>query len=113
MPSRNCFDLLVKIVVVLAHVIASARLNFVEDVIVLEFFGVKLRMVMYLIMRGTPWRTIFDKVNDGSILRQGGSLATNDSPRGTALRTSPTPPLSRSDLVPWHFPAANCDTPSG
>jgi len=66
-------------------------------------------MVMYLIMRGTPWRTIFDKVNDGSILRQGGSLATNDSPRGTALRTSPTPPLSRSDLVLWHYPVVRCD----
>jgi hypothetical protein len=27
-PSRNCFDLLVKIIVVLLHVIASAYLNF-------------------------------------------------------------------------------------
>jgi hypothetical protein len=26
------------------------------------------------------------------------------SPLGTALRTSPQPPLSRSDLVPWHYP---------
>ena len=60
----------------------------------LEFFGVKLRIVMYPIMRGAPlahhWRTMFDEVNDGSILRQGASLATNDLFPGDSAQDEPT-----------------------
>ena len=48
------------------------------------------------------WRTMFDEVSDGPILRQGASLATNNLFSGDTLRTSPQPPLSRSDLVLWH-----------
>jgi hypothetical protein len=54
MPSRNCFDLLVKTIVVLSYVIARPGLNFIYDVVVLEFFGVKLRIVMHPIMRAAP-----------------------------------------------------------
>ena len=51
--SRNCFDLLVKIiVVVLSHVIASPDLNF-------------------FVVSDHAWRTMFDEVNDTSILKTG------------------------------------------
>jgi hypothetical protein len=44
------------------------------------------------------WRTMFDEVSDGPILRQGASLATNNLFSGDTLRTSRTSPLSRSAI---------------
>jgi hypothetical protein len=81
LPSRNSFDLLVKIIVVLSQVIASDH-----DVVVPEFFGVKLRIVMCPIMRRAP-------PNPRPL--------PTISPLGIMLRTSRTSPLSQSDLVPW------------
>ena len=51
LPSRNCFDLLVKIIVVLWHVISRL---FLDHAIGLEFFGVKPRFVVCPIMRCAP-----------------------------------------------------------
>jgi hypothetical protein len=59
MPSRNCFDLLVKTIVVLSYVIACPGLNFIYDVVALEFFGVADRHVS-----DHAWRTMFDEFND-------------------------------------------------
>jgi hypothetical protein len=85
MPSRNCFDLLVKTFVVLSYVIACPGLNFIYDVVVLEFFGVADRHVS-----DHARRTMFDEFNDSSILKTG-RLARSQQPSslGTALRASP------------------------
>jgi hypothetical protein len=64
---------------------------FVDDVIVLKFFGAKCLIVMYPIMSGAPLaRNMLDEVNDGSILRQGASLATNDSLPRDSPQDDPT-----------------------
>jgi hypothetical protein len=53
LPSGNSFDVLVKIIVVLSQEIALDH-----DVVVPEFFGAKLRVVMCPIMRSaTPQST--------------------------------------------------------
>ena len=82
MASRNCFDLLVKIIVVLSHVIASRHLSlFVYDVVTLKFSGVKLRIVLWPIMRGAPLSTISflgtaqDKPTAASIAKRFSALA--------------------------------------
>jgi hypothetical protein len=93
--SRNCFDLLVKIIVVLSYMIAFAYLKFfADDVIVI--FGVNCGSSCIGSCVARHWRTMFDEVSDGPILRQGA---------WDTLRTSRTSPLSRSDLVPWHSTA--------
>jgi hypothetical protein len=80
MPSRNCFDLLVKTIVVLSYVIACPGLNFIYDVVVLEFFGG---------VSDHAWRTMFDEFNDSSILKTPRSLPatlfSGDSAQGEPI----------------------------
>jgi len=47
---------------------------------------------------------MFDEVNDGSILRQGASLATNDLFPGDSAQDE----YRASDLVPWHEAGVYC-----
>jgi hypothetical protein len=44
---------------------------------------------------------MFDEINNGSPQTGRASFTINDLPLRTALRTSPQPPLSHSDLVLW------------
>jgi hypothetical protein len=68
---------------------------------VLEFFGAMLWIVISPIMCGAPCSMI---VNDGWTLNTGTSLATNDLFPADNAQHVPQPPLSQSDLVPWHQP---------
>jgi hypothetical protein len=69
--------------------IAFAYLKFfADDVIVI--FGVNCGSSCIRSCVAHHWRTIFDEVSGGPILRQGASFATNNLSSGDTLKDEPT-----------------------